>query len=204
MPPTAPLLPLRLIVGLGNPGREYDETRHNIGFLVLDRLRERLNLAEWAFRNDWQALWARDAADGGTLFLKPATFMNASGRAVNAALRFYKLAPAETLVIYDDFALPLGRLRLRPDGSAGGHNGMQSVIDHLGTAAVPRLRVGIGAVGNQNTVGHVLGRFRPEERAEVALAVERAVDAVLHARQHGWESAMNAFNRPEPTAPPAK
>lgn len=197
MPPTASTTTPRLIVGLGNPGREYEGTRHNVGFAVLDRLAERRGLPAWAFKNDWTTLWTR--GEDGSLLLKPQTFMNQSGRAAAAVARFFKIAPAETLVIYDELALPLGRLRLRPDGSAGGHNGMQSVIEKLGTPAVPRLRVGIGAArgGGAGMVGYVLGKFRPDEREDVALAVERAADAVEHARLHGLEAAMNLFNRPE-------
>lgn len=188
---------LRLIVGLGNPGREYAGTRHNVGFEVLDRLAVRRRLEPWAFKNDWQTLWAREGS--AYLFLKPQTFMNASGRAVGAAARFYKLPPESVLVVYDDLALSLGRLRLRPDGSSGGQNGMQSILEHLGTPVVPRLRVGIGSARGSGggMVGHVLGKFRPEEREDAAVAVERATDAVEHALAHGLESAMNVFNRQE-------
>ena len=184
-------------MGLGNPGREYAGTRHNVGFEVLDRLAARRRLEPWAFKNDWQTLWAREG--GQFLFLKPQTFMNASGRAVGGAVRFYKLSPESVLVVYDDLALPVGRLRLRPDGSSGGQNGMQSVIEHLGTSSVPRLRVGIGSArgsgGSGGMVGHVLGKFRPEEREDVAVAVERAADAVEHALANGLEAAMNVYNR---------
>ena len=193
--PAVAVTPLRLVVGLGNPGREYAGTRHNVGFEVLDRLAARRRLEPWAFKNDWPALWAREGSQH--LFLKPQTFMNESGRAVGAAVRFYKLPPESVLVVYDDLALSVGRLRLRPEGSSGGQNGMQSVIEHLGTSAVPRLRVGIGPArgAGGGMVGHVLGKFRPEEREDVAVAVERAADAVEHAFQHGLEAAMNLYNR---------
>ena len=184
----------RLIVGLGNPGREYENTRHNIGFLVIDRLAARLGLGSFAFSNSWQALWTRDA--GGAVFVKPQTFMNASGRAVGAVARYYKIPPEEILVVYDDLALPLGRLRLRPRGSAGGHNGLQSILETFGTQEVPRLRIGIGgAGGGRAMVGYVLGKFRPEEAQSVAEAVERASEAIEIVRQDGLESAMNVFNR---------
>ena len=193
MPPPA-AAPIRLVVGLGNPGREYAGTRHNVGFEVLDRLAVRRRLEPWAFKNDWQTLWAREGSQ--FLFLKPQTFMNESGRAVGGAVRFYKLLPESVLVVYDDVALPIGRLRLRPDGSAGGQNGMRSIIEHLGTSAFPRLRVGIGAArGSSGMVGHVLGKFRSDEREEAAVAVERATDAVEHALAHGLEAAMNVYNR---------
>ncbi len=188
---------IKLVAGLGNPGREYEGTRHNVGFMVLDRLAGRLDLGAFAFSNSWQTLWVRGS--DGCLFLKPQTFMNASGRAVAAVARFYKIAPAETLIVYDDLALPLGRLRLRPHGSAGGHNGLDSILATFNTAEVPRLRVGIGAndAAGRSMVGFVLGRFSPEERPALEAGIERAADAVEEARARGFEAAMNLFNRAE-------
>ena len=197
--------PIRLVAGLGNPGREYENTRHNAGFLVVDRLAARLGLT-LNFSNAWQALWGR-GTDGCT-YLKPMTFMNASGRAVRACAGFYKIAATETLIVYDDLALPLGQLRLRKDGSSGGQNGMQSVIEHFGTATVPRLRLGIGTTGeHRSMVDHVLGQFTAAERRTLDEAVERAADAVEHARQHGVEAAMNLYNRsatPDVPNPPPR
>lgn len=186
-------LPLRLVAGLGNPGREYENTRHNVGFLVIDALAARSGLA-LAFSNSWQALWSK-AADG-CCYVKPMTYMNHSGRTVGAMSKFYKLEPAQTLIVYDDLALPMGRLRIRCEGSAGGHNGMQSVIDHLGTPAVPRLRVGIGAAGGASMVDYVLGQFKASERAALDEAVDFAAQAVDCARREGVTAAMNKFNRP--------
>lgn len=119
--------------------------------------------------------------------------MNLSGEPVSTVARFYKASPAQTLVVYDDMALPLGKLRLRPEGSAGGHNGMQSVIDHLGTRAVPRLRVGIGEA-TSGMVGHVLGRFAPAELPELQAALDRAVEAIEYIQTRGLQAAMNQFN----------
>jgi PTH1 family peptidyl-tRNA hydrolase len=184
--------PIRLVAGLGNPGREYENTRHNAGFLVIDRLAARFGLT-LSFSNAWQALYGR-AADG-CMYLKPMTFMNLSGRSVQGIAQYYKVSAAETLIVFDDLALPLGQLRLRREGSAGGQNGMQSVIEHLGTTAVPRLRVGIGAAGQSDMVDHVLGKFTPQEIGPLHAAIERAADAVTHARTHGMDSAMNVFNR---------
>lgn len=186
-------LPLRLVAGLGNPGHEYESTRHNVGFLVIDALAARSGLA-LAFSNSWQALWGKTA--DGCCYVKPMTYMNHSGRTVGAMGKFYKFEPAQTLIVYDDLALPLGRLRIRHEGSAGGHNGMQSVIDHLGTPAVPRLRVGIGAVGGGSMVDYVLGQFKASERAALDDAVDLAAQAVDCARLEGVTAAMNKFNRP--------
>ena len=181
----------RLLVGLGNPGRAYRDTRHNVGFMILDRLAAR---ERCAFRTEksWQAEVARA---GDLLLCKPLTFMNLSGEAVRALGEFYKIPPEETLVVLDDMALPLGRLRLRASGSSGGHHGLQSVLDHSGTQAVPRLRVGIGAaLEPDRAVGHVLGRFALEEREAVAQSLDRALAAIDCAQTQGLAAAMNAFN----------
>jgi PTH1 family peptidyl-tRNA hydrolase len=165
----------RLVAGLGNPGIDYARTRHNAGFLVLDRLAAR---REAAFRtsNAWRGEFFVSA---GALYVKPLTYMNLSGESVSAVARFYRIRPAEVLVVLDDFALPLGRLRLRPGGSSGGHNGLQSVIDHLGTQDVPRLRIGIGPPdGEETSRDHVLRKFRSEERQIVENSLDRAADAV--------------------------
>ena len=192
--------PIRLVAGLGNPGREYEGTRHNAGFLVIDRLASRLGL-DLKFSAAWQTLWGRSG--DGCIFLKPMTFMNASGRAVRACAGFYKVEAAHVLVVYDDLALPLGQLRLRKNGSSGGQNGMESVIEHLGTGEVPRLRVGIGAAGRERSmVDHVLGTFTRAERDALDGAIDRAADAVEHARRHGVEAAMNLFNRAASEAAP--
>jgi peptidyl-tRNA hydrolase, PTH1 family len=181
----------RLIVGLGNPGKEYRDTRHNVGFMILDRLAAR-ERAEFRTEKRWQASIARV---GDTILCQPLTFMNLSGEAAQAVAQFYKIEPAQTLAILDDMALPLGKLRLRESGSSGGHNGLQSLIEHLGTPAIPRLRVGIGAApGADRAVGHVLGRFSAEEREPLAESLDRAVAAIDRAQTDGFAAAMNAFN----------
>jgi PTH1 family peptidyl-tRNA hydrolase len=188
MPPvSAPAL--RLLVGLGNPGREYRDTRHNVGFLLLDRLAAR-ERAEFRIEKSWQAEVARA---GDLLLCKPLTYMNLSGQAVRPLSQFYKIEPAQVLVILDDMALPLGKLRFRPSGSAGGHNGLQSVIDHLGTPAIPRLRVGIGSA-ERDVVDDVLGRFALEERPALEQSLDRALEAIECARTRGLEAAMNTYN----------
>lgn len=188
MPAEIPSSALRLVVGLGNPGRDYAGTRHNAGFMVLDRL-----APGGAFRTEkaWKCELARE---GELLLCKPLTYMNLSGEAVRAVSDFYRIAPAEILVISDDMALPLGKLRLRPGGSAGGHNGLRSIAEHLGTLEVPRLRIGIGAADPGASVGHVLGKFAPEERSAFDEALARAAEAVQAVRKKGLAAAMNAFN----------
>ena len=186
----------RLIVGLGNPGKDYRDTRHNAGFMVLDEVAQRMKV-EFQLEKRWNSLLARF---GNTWLLKPQTFMNDSGTAVAGVARFHKLTAAEALVVFDDVDLPLGTLRLRPSGSAGGHNGMRSIIAHLGTDAFPRLKIGIAPVqagrpAGEKLVGHVLGRFREEERPAVGEMIQRAADAVMQTLQTGLDAAMNAFNR---------
>lgn len=185
----------RLIVGLGNPGETYRDTRHNIGFMVLDEIARRMGAA---FREEkrWSGLVAKFT--GGYL-LKPLTFMNDSGRAVQSVGHFYKASPAQTLVVYDDVDLPLGRLRFRTSGSAAGHNGIRSLISSLGSDEFPRLKVGIapadGRPAGERMVGHVLGKFSAEERPVLQAVIQRAADAVLSAVDRGLETAMNVFNR---------
>ena len=182
---------IRLIAGLGNPGAEYKGTRHNVGFEILDSLASEWGLA-WEHSKNWNAFWAKGER---ALLVKPASFMNRSGEPIAAIANFYKIEPAEILVVLDDFALELGRLRLRPEGSPGGHNGLESIIVRFGTEAIPRLRVGIGAAPVEGAVDHVLGRFFEEERPVVEKTVARAVDAVKWAIDKGVLSAMNLFNK---------
>ena len=196
--------PIRLVVGLGNPGRDYAETRHNVGFMVLARLADRLGAA-------WKTDKARKgelAAAPGVLLVRPQTFMNLSGECVGPLMRYYKYEPEQVLVIYDDIAFPTGTLKLRTSGSAGGHNGVKSLIAHLGSERFPRIRVGIGLPGQKNMVGHVLGKLAPEERPAFEEALDRAADAALCALREGFDAAANRYNPkktppPSPTAPQA-
>jgi PTH1 family peptidyl-tRNA hydrolase len=182
---------VRLVVGLGNPGAEYERTRHNIGFNVVDALAAEWGLA-WQHSKNWHALWAKGEQG---LLVKPASYMNRSGEPVAAVANFYKIQPAEILVVLDDFALELGRLRLRLEGGTGGHNGLESVIMHFGTEAIPRLRIGIGAAPGEGAVDYVLGRFFEEERPVVEKTITRAAEAVKCAIDKGVLSAMNLFNK---------
>ena len=185
----------RLIVGLGNPGETYRDTRHNVGYMVLDEVARRMSTT-FQHEKRWNCMLARS---GPTWLLKPLTFMNLSGEAVSTVANFYKIKPAETLVAFDDVDMPIGSLRIRASGSAGGHNGMRSIIAHLGTDAFPRLKLGIAAEGGRpaghKLAGHVLGRFTEVERAGILQSVDRAADAVLLALRSGIDAAMNLFNR---------
>ena len=188
---------IRLLIGLGNPGREYENTRHNAGFMILDRIAAREKVT---FKSE-RKFEGHLARAGDLYLLKPQTFMNLSGRCAAAVCGFFKITPEEILVIYDDVALPEGRLRLRPGGSAGGHNGMRSLIASLGTNEFPRLRFGVGESAQKSLVGHVLGKFDPAGREELDKSLEKAADAAIIATLRGLAVAMNEFNTEEPPKP---
>ncbi len=192
---TALIIP-ELIVGLGNPESKYDNTRHNIGFNAVDELAKiwQLDLKE---NKRFQGLFAEGVAPGGkkVRLLKPLTYMNRSGQSVRAVTDWYKLKPQSVLVIYDDMDLPVGRLRIRFTGSAGGHNGMKSIISHLGSKDFPRLRIGIGkSGGGKQTVGHVLGKFAPSEYKVVEEVLYVSVKAIELSLKEGIEQSMNRYN----------
>lgn len=193
---------MKLIVGLGNPGPEYRDTRHNAGFMVADALVDR-----WRVRDPWREkfealLIKTTVGEESVILAKPLTFMNLSGQAVAGLAGFYKIEPADVFVVTDDVALPLGRLRARRDGGAGGHNGLKSIIQSLATQAFPRMRVGVGRGDNRRDLAdHVLGRFDADERDTVSAAVLRAADATEMFLSEGIERVMNAFNAAEQTDP---
>jgi peptidyl-tRNA hydrolase, PTH1 family len=187
----------RLVVGLGNPGKDYQETRHNIGFRVIDLLAERHGIDLRKHRH--QSVYGEGRIEGaGVLLAKPLTYMNLSGTAVAALARYHGVAPGDVLVICDDVNLPLGRLRLRVKGSAGGHNGLKSIIGSLGTPEFPRLRIGVGAPAGQPMVDHVLGKFNRREAEIITAALSVAADAVELILREGIEAAMNRYNTYEP------
>jgi PTH1 family peptidyl-tRNA hydrolase len=187
---------VKLIVGLGNPGIEYDATRHNVGFLALDSIARRIAPGAIARARFHGLLIDAAHADEKILLLKPATYMNRSGQAVAEAVQFYKLDPvSDLLIIVDDVALPCGSIRLRADGSAGGHNGLDDIIQKLGNDAWARLRIGIDAPGTTPQKDYVLGRFRPDQQPLVDAAISDAAAAALCWLNHGIVEAMNRFNR---------
>lgn len=191
-------MPFSVIVGLGNPGRQYEETRHNVGFMLLDRLAAASG-ASFQPAPRWQAHLAK--LPDGTLLVKPQTFMNLSGRAVRAILAFHKWPAESMLVVQDDVALAPGSLRFREQGSAGGHNGIKSLIEHLGTQAFPRLKIGIGPSQPGNMTGHVLGTFSRDERPLLENTLATALEAVQLARSQGVAAAANRYHTRTPSPP---
>ena len=183
-----------LLVCLGNPGREYANTRHNIGFLAADVLEKRTGVKFNKLK--YRALTGEVELGGQrVLVVKPQTYMNLSGEAVKLAGGFYKIPPERILVLYDDVSLPLGKLRIRASGSAGGHNGIKNIIAHLGTDAFPRIKVGVGAPQREDgLVDWVIGSFTASERKVVDEAIERALDAAACVIEHGVSEAQNRFN----------
>jgi PTH1 family peptidyl-tRNA hydrolase len=183
-----------LIVGLGNPGDQYRHTRHNFGFMVIDRLAEKLAVSLKKVK--FKALLAETKLDGQALILaKPMTFMNDSGRAIGPLLRFFKVPPDHLLVVHDDLDLPLGSLRLRPTGSSGGQRGVASIIATLGTQDFPRLRLGISRPpGQMDPVAYVLQNFTPAEAELKEMVLNQAADAALTFIREGMQAAMNQYN----------
>lgn len=185
---------LFLIVGLGNPGREYKNNRHNVGFMLLDRLAARL--AETFKRYELNALVAKVSFQGRRLILaKPQTYMNNSGLAVRSLVRYYKVPLENLMVVYDDVDLPFGQLRLRPGGGSAGHKGMNSIQEQLGTEEFPRLRFGIGRPpGRMEAADYVLQDFSRDESELLSQILDRGVDAILLFLSEGLEKAMNVYN----------
>lgn len=197
---------MKLIVGLGNPGDSYEQTRHNIGYLVADKLAKELGsgAARWAEDGKRKAL---TAAVGGVLLVKPITFMNASGEAVSSLAKYYKIQPADVIIIHDDLDLPLGKIRIRQQGGSAGHNGVQSVIDSLHTDNFVRVRLGIGRARevtggkqvekvrrHQAVVNFVLSRFGRSEAGEMRKLIDHGAAAVKTLLTEGLDRAMNRFH----------
>ena len=193
---------MKLMVGLGNPGREYRETRHNVGFMVVDELQRRHALS-------WQsgpsqladATVAKKYGEGGWMIAKPLTYMNRSGDAVAGLLRYYGVDPADLLVIYDEVDLPYRRMKALARGGPGTHNGLRSVVERLGTREFPRLKLGVGrGDASRDLAGYVLSTFEPAERAELDAYITRAADAAELFAAEGIEKVMNVYNA-DPAGP---
>ena len=184
-----------LIVGLGNPGQKYEHTRHNMGFLTVDLLAEKtgVKLNKVKFKAAYNIM---NFAGCKCLVMKPQTYMNLSGEAVREAVQFYKVPADHVLVIYDDVSLPVGKLRVRPTGSAGGHNGIKNIIAHLGTQDFPRVKIGTGAPagGGADLIDWVIGEPSKAEKKVLLESFERAIDAAACIIEHGCQKAMNDFN----------
>lgn len=192
---------MKLIVGLGNPGAAYEKTRHNIGWQVIDAFAAKFRIA--VTRHEKSAMTGTGRVAGGSVMVaKPLTFMNLSGDAVRLLVNAYLESTDDLIVVYDDIDLPVAKLRIKPSGSAGTHNGMRSIVQTLGTERFPRLRVGIGSADNAPLRDYVLDEFAAEEQPLVERAVQRSVEALVLFCRDDLRRAMNEFNRDEPPAAP--
>lgn len=181
-----------LIVGLGNPGKEYDGTRHNIGFEVVDYISDKYNIE--INRVKFKGVCGEGFVEGKkVILLKPTTYMNLSGESIREVMNFYKLTEEEVIVIYDDISLPVGKIRIRDKGSAGGHNGIKSTIQHMGTDKFPRVKIGVGQPAH-NLVSHVLGKFSNDEIEVLRKVIPVCSDAVAETIRSSVKDSMNKFN----------
>lgn len=187
-------MPIKMIVGLGNPGKRYETTRHNIGFLVVDEIFKSCDVK--STQDKFKASFAQVNYKGNSLLLvKPQTYMNLSGEAVHSITNYFKILPSEIIVICDDLDLPVGKIRLRENGSSGGQKGLQNIIQHLSTQDIPRIRFGIGKNPLIETADYVLGQFEKESVEIVKAGILQAKDAALHSVEKGFVSAMNQYNK---------
>lgn len=185
---------MKLIAGLGNPGKRYSGTRHNVGFDVIDGLSERFDAAlkrSWRFNG---RLGSARVGSEDALLLKPLTYMNLSGASIAAVLRYRKLDVRDLIVVVDDASIDFGRIRIRPKGSSGGHNGLQSIINEVGSEQFTRVRLGVGDTPNRRLKDHVLGRFGPSETAPAQDMIRQGIEAVVCIINSGCDAAMNTFN----------
>lgn len=184
---------MKLIIGLGNPGKEYENTRHNTGFMVLDCLSKKLNVD--INQSKFKGLYVKTKYKGeDVILLKPQTYMNLSGESVRQVMDFFKIAQEDILVVYDDLDMPVGKLRLRQNGSAGGHNGIKNIILHTGSQNFNRIRVGIDRSKVIKVVDYVLARFTKDEQPYIEEGIERASDAIIDYLEYGFNHAMNKYN----------
>ncbi len=186
---------MKCIVGLGNPGKEYEKTRHNVGFMVIDLVAKELN---FSFKKKFNAEIAKGIYNGETLILvKPQTYMNNSGEAVRMITDFFQIDHQDIIIIYDDLDLPIGKLRLREKGGSGGHNGMKSIISHLNHQIFKRMRIGIGNLDKEQVIKHVLGSFSKEEKEILSKSLERAQNACLDFVKINYVDVMTRYNTNE-------
>lgn len=184
---------MKLIIGLGNPGKEYENTRHNTGFMVLDSLSKKLNVD--INQSKFKGLYVKTKYKGeDVILLKPQTYMNLSGESVRQVMDFFKIAQEDILVIYDDLDMPVGKLRLRQNGSAGGHNGIKNIILHTGSQNFNRIRVGIDRSKVIKVVDYVLAKFTKDEQAYIEEGIDKASDAIIDYLEYGFNHAMNKYN----------
>lgn len=189
---------MKMIVGLGNPGNEYADTRHNVGWMLLDALAGHLGITEWRSREKGMVAEGRIGSEK-VLLVKPLTYMNNSGECVGPLMRWYKLAPEDVMVAHDDMDIPIGTIRIRKKGSAGGHNGIKSLLQHIGAEEFGRIRIGIGRPpAGWTVINHVLAKFTAEERAEIGHAIDYLIPAVECMVLEGADMAMNKFNPKKP------
>jgi len=189
---------MKLIVGLGNPGEEYEATRHNVGFKVIDKISNQYNIN--VNRQKFKGMYGEGFIEGEkVILLKPSTYMNLSGESLREVINFYKISNEDVIVIYDDISLDIGRLRLREKGSAGGHNGIKSIIANLGTDIFPRIKVGVGQP-NEDLVKYVLGKFSKDEMLVLDQSIEAAMKAVGQIVKSDIKEAMNKFNGFKPNS----
>ena len=190
---------MKVIVGLGNPGAQYANTPHSVGFEVVDAIASELGL-EWETKKAFSCLMAKGVFAGmPVLLVKPQTYMNLSGDSVAPVVKYHNATPADLIVVQDDIDIPLGRLRIRKNGSCGGHNGIRNIIERLGSQSFIRLKVGVGK-DKSNVIGHVLGKFDPASRTTVDKVVSASVQAVASILRDGADKAMNVFNGWTPDA----
>lgn len=184
---------MKLVVGLGNPTKEYEQTRHNVGFMVMDRLADVMNvsISSSKFKGEYVKFKYKGE---DVILLKPMTYMNNSGESVIQVMKYFKIDVSDVLVIYDDMDMPVGKLRLRESGSAGGHNGVKSLIAHMGTQQFKRIRVGIDKHPRIKVIDYVLGHFQKDERPLIDEGIENAVKAIETYLEKGFVAAMNAYN----------
>lgn len=185
---------MKIIIGLGNPGLKYENTRHNAGFMTMDKIAQTLH-EEWNHEKFTSKFIKTKVRGEDVILLKPLTYMNESGIALRQCLDFYKASPQDVIVIYDDVDLPVGKIRLRQKGSAGGHNGIKSIIHCIFTQEFDRIRVGVGKDPKIPMINWVLGKFRLDEQREIEEAADTAAQAAVYAIDHSFSDTMNRFNK---------